>query len=105
MLVYICQVYSIFIKCLLYNVVYNYCLECKVFVLILVYSPIYYPYVTISPSIYPMKTIYFMLNLDYILYYLHLIHFVDKLLLYYPLYQAIAPMAAMATINDCYDSH
>ena len=55
MLVYICQVYSIFIKCLLYNVVYNYCLECKVFALILVYSPIYYPYVTISPSIYPMK--------------------------------------------------
>ena len=39
MLVYSCQVYSIFIKCLLYNVVYNYCLECKVFVLILVYSP------------------------------------------------------------------
>ena len=82
MLVYSCQVYSIFIKCLLYNVVYNYCLECKVFVLILVYSPIYYPYVTISPSTYSMKTIDFMLNLDYNLYYLHLIHFVGKLLLH-----------------------
>ena len=56
MLVYICQVYSIFIKCLLYNIVYNYCLVCKVFILILLYSPpIYYPYVTIPPPIYPMK--------------------------------------------------
>ena len=55
-----------------------------------------------------LKIIYFMLNRDYILYYLHLIHFLGKLLLqecvlHLPFY--IPGPIYMATINGCYDSH